>query len=522
MPLDTSIPLQAGVGVTPPANPLAMMGQYQQLKNAMAQNALLGNANTQFQAQQAVGRAYQSATDLTTGAVDPSRAQAIIAADPSAAAAAEASATSGQALKGAQLGFNQAQQQAIASGIGGVLTQGDDQQNRAAYEQMVQQLASNGTIDPTHVQAALSNMPQAGSPPATFRQFGTKLLIGSMAGPQVAQAAFGTPAIPSNGQSLVPGVQKSAVMGGGFTPSGAPIQLQTGPETNAQLVPNWQLINGQYVQVNTPRGALPGASGVVLPAGSSAGSITPNGRYPAAVAAPSAAPQAPAGSVLAAPPPNTAATQANDTATFTQARNQMPADQSALQNLQLARTALSYGTSGKGTQQTTALYQYLQSAGLLPPGKTNDVANYEIFRKAAERNALALSANTDAGRALAADSNASPSISSPANMEILQYDIAKHRQNIAQTMTAPDQQTGIGYGAHAANFSSNTDPRGFVWDMTAPADQQKIRNAVKDDPAAQAKLARSIGIAQRLNLFNTPSLTPPMPGQVGPAPTAGQ
>jgi len=218
--------------------------------------------------------------------------------------------------------------------------------------------------------------------------------------------------------------------------------------------------------------------------------------------APEATSRNPPGFTPTGPAPGVAAAQEADTQAFKQDQLALPAARTTEQNLMHAYDALKLTTSGKSADATHALFGYLQTNGLLPPGATDELKNYELFKKYTERNIADLgnAAGTDAGRSLAAQSNAGASLSSPANMEVIRTDVAKKRQEIAANMSAPDQVNGLGYAGHRAQHADRTDYRGFAWDMYSPVEQDKIRKSIKPGSDAEKALLRAIGMAHAFNL----------------------
>jgi hypothetical protein len=527
------IALQAGQGVTPVENPLAMQAQYMQARQAMLQSQNAMNQNLLFNSQRTQGRLAQQAIDPTTSQFSQGTFNKLLGSTPGAAIGAQDAIAAAQTQSQAQQTQAQGSQKQLASGIGGLL-----QLNNGAgptYGQttdFLQRGLASGAIQPQSAKSALIGMPSGDDPQSmATRTHMIQTIQQQMASSQEQLTnAYGTPTSVNNGQTAQPGMVGGMLSGnrGAFNPAGAPIQQVTGPETNAamstQYVPDPQH-PGQYIQVPVPRSSMPGASGIAGPQSSASMGMgtgrpqPPAGASPLGVASaspaggaavpggPNAVPPAP---YLAAPPPGVAVSQQADTAQFKTDQAALPAAQTTTQNMQHALTALQLSSSGRTPQAMVGMGNLLQSAGLLPAGMTNDLANYELFHKLTERLAMnaAGSSNTDAGRALSQASNAGTSLSTPANIAVLQNDIGKQRQAIAQNLTAPDQQTGIGYGGYAGKFSNSTDPRGFQWDMLQPAQKQQILSGMKPGSAPWNNLHRSIGMATKLGLFDNGGSVP--------------
>jgi hypothetical protein len=231
---------------------------------------------------------------------------------------------------------------------------------------------------------------------------------------------------------------------------------------------------------------------------------------------PAATPPA-SGQTYLAPPQGQPEAAKADVELFKKDQQSLPQWQTTDQNYGHAYEALKLINTGKSTESTHAMYSWLMAQGALPPGMEDNVKNYDIFKKYTEREVANAgnAAGTDTGRALAQISNPGTSFSTPANLELLRNDIGKNRQQIAAMKLEDPQSTGIGYGGRKAGIASTTDPRGFQWDLYSPAEQQKILAEVKNNPAADAKLHRAIGMAATLDLNRTPGQTAPV---VPPAP----
>lgn len=105
------------------------------------------------------------------------------------------------------LSFNQTQADYLGRQIGSQLSQLDDAQNRKAYEKLIADAHANGMIDDAHVTSALGQLPPEGSPAESFKRFGTRLLIGSLAGPEVANRVLPNAVRIDRGPDIVGGTQ---------------------------------------------------------------------------------------------------------------------------------------------------------------------------------------------------------------------------------------------------------------------------------------------------------------------------
>jgi hypothetical protein len=208
------------------------------------------------QARQAAGEAYQQATDPVTGEVDPAKAQAIMAAmGPRASLAAQSSATSGQALKSANLGFNQQQQVGIGRALAGVLSMPDAQQTPENYKAALDFSLANHSLDQAHYDNATRALGAAGSDPAALRAFGTRIFAGTLAGPEVAGFVMPAAGGIDQGPTYQPTVITPASQGGGARPAGAPIRV--GLPTAAQKI---QPVSAPPGPLGAPRSESLGSS----------------------------------------------------------------------------------------------------------------------------------------------------------------------------------------------------------------------------------------------------------------------
>ena len=516
------------------ANPttLNVLGAYDQA----AQAARGIWANRQAQAQQAAGEAYQQATDPQTGLVDPAKAQALIAADPRAALAAQSSATSGQALQTANTAFNQGQQAAIGRTIGSVLT--DPEQTPEKYRQALDYSLANHGIDQSHYDAALSALKAVPSDPTALRKFGTRLLVGTLAGPDMARTVMPTNQDINTGATVQPVVRQPAVLGGGMTQAPGAVPLTTSPETRAALNPVWQKdpsdpTGQRWIQVPVPRSALPNATGTDQPAGSPPAPIPGNGAYrprgtviggtaPQPAPAPTP-PSAASGQGQAAPatPPASSQTYLTqppqgqqegvnaDVAAYKADQQAVPGINTGLQNLTTAKQALALTQTGRSTEAVHNFYSFLKSQGLSPGFLDNDVTQYDIARKAmlAYASGQGKAAGTDLGLEAQLHSNASPDIDQSAADHVINQNIGLQRQKLAQVMEAP--AGGVGYGNHVTNFTGKTDPRAFAWDVYSPAERAAIIAQSKTVEGGYQKLKDSLKIAVDRHLVQVPTAAGP-------------
>lgn len=493
----------------------------------------LMNQNKLFQARQAAGQAALDATG-SDGAFDQTQFMQNLKADPTSALAAQDAMTQGQAQSTAQQGFSLQQQTRIAGTVGSALSLPDEQQNRATYSALLKQELAAGTIDQSHYANATANMPQSDDPSA-WRGYGTRMLVGTLGGPQMAQTLLPASETVDDGQNNIPATRNAPISGdapGARTVQPGAVQKQTSPETNAQMVEHFVADPknpGTYLKVMVPRSSLPGSSGVApaqpgrpdyskyingpqLPAnalggarpnpgllmGGLDGQTDPNAPQPAEPAAPAV--------TLAAPPQGQSEQIAADVGKFKQDQFAIPQGQQNVQSLQKAQIALEASNTGRSSEGVHNMLATMQTLGIPTLGLADSVASYDLAHKYlldyARKSGAA--AHSDLQLQSSEGSNASTGINQQAALDVVHTNIGRERQTIAANMEAA--QTGIGYGSHVSKFSNATDPRGFALDAYKPADLNPAdpKSMVgKMTSAERAKFYKSAGIAQRLGLLNT-------------------
>ena len=486
----TDIPLQAGRGVVQP-NPLQSLGQFAQIQNQLNQNKLFpGQQALQQQAVQggqlnlmqhfrqagaaAMAPLLAKQGVITHDDVTNSMAQAEasgVSSQPTLAAIAKLPANDPATFDAGVRSYIQANTQPADRAVGAVTGQIGMQDTGAGFQGFRQ--------TPAGSQGAGAINPVGGALPKGF-----------------------APTIVNTGPNLQPLVNGQ--------PGRAPIPLATSPETNAALHEVYtQNPDGTYSRTIVPRSALPGASGQPQsPMGTGRNTpVPPALQGPNAAAggsqAPTGATTPPSGGILAAPPPGANEAVAADVAKFKQDQLAIPQGQQNVQSLHKALDALNVANTGRSSEGVHNMLAFLQTNGFpLPPSLDDNVANYDIAHKYlmdyARKSGAA--ANSDLQLQSAQGANASTGISNQAAVNVVQTNIGRERQAIAQNMEAP--QTGIGYGAHTSQFSSATDPRGFAVDTYKP---DQLTNMVKNmTDAERAKFYKSVGVAQRLKLINPP------------------
>ena len=496
MPIDPSI--IAGLKTPQMQNPLALAGQAAQLQNAVNQNRL-------FQSTQAAGQAYQQAIDPNTGQLNVPTFNRLIAGNPVAAMAVPTEMSRGQALQGAQQGLNVAQQTQAASLIGSQLTQPDQAQTRDAYEQRIAYAAQSGIIDQAHAQALLQHLPPDGAPPGAFRQFGTTMLIAGLAGPQVAQQAFGAPVSIDNGQALQGGVQQSPVMGGAVIPHGpaTPVGLPS-RTTLIQQTPGFDPTTG--APIATPLGVRAAQQGMADQLGP-AGQNIPNarqGRYPTAAAQTGPAlGQQEAASV-------SAAENAKQGVSLAQTADQVPTRKAALDNMLSDLQTLNTGPGADWEKTANALSSRLTGLGITM--SPDQIAKQESFAKLSKQIALAqtsaLGAGTDEKLTTALGANPNTDLSKLGNTQIVGMLKGNEDAIALKNLSWQQYQATHGpqsYGQFSTQFNHTFDPRALQAVYMDPADKAKLAASLSKDPLAKARFIATLKQGMAAGIIQAPT-----------------
>ena len=382
-----------------------------------------------------------------------------------------------------------------------------------------------GTIDQNTHDVALGNLPPptqadgSPTPASAFRQSLNSHLIATLGGPQAVQAVTGTAITTDNGQ-VIQGAMQGGALGptpGAINQSGQPVQKTTSPETNATISQIWNPATHSFVPV--PRSSLPGASGitgnggyspVAPPQGTPQGGTAPIA--PQGQPNPQTASGLPPGPIQTTAPMGTSETIAANQGQYQNDVKDIPDAQQRIANLQAAHDALARlasnapGSLGVGADKIQQFKQIMTQLGV--GGQTLDNVNdYATANKFFMQNAANLpSARSDASLSATLAGNPSTHLPPDAALDVTNQIIGRERERIAQVLEAPDK-TGMGYQNHSANFANTNDRRAFAWDMYSPQEQQKIISSLKGNDLI--KFQRSLGVATRLGLVNTPTQSAP-------------
>jgi transposase-like protein len=241
MGIDPSIPLRAGQGVQPMANPLVMANQIMQFKTG--QQNLLNQQSTA-----AANGDMQQAIDPATGKLDPLKYNQLLAADPRAARSMQASSQAGASNAQTTIANTGAlQQQAFqrftvtGNALGSLLATGKPITPKDVTNVVGDLVASPD--HPMNAQEGAQLIAQAhGMNPDQL----TQAVRARYAFAQQSAAALAAQvAMANNGQQQVP-VNTNPIAGPVGQMQGNPVQNRLGPEALATQIPG-QDANGQPI-----------------------------------------------------------------------------------------------------------------------------------------------------------------------------------------------------------------------------------------------------------------------------------
>lgn len=192
-------------------------------------------------------------------------------------------------------------------------------------------------------------------------------------------------------------------------------------------------------------------------------------------------------------------------------RNILQAGESAIEALRLAK-----GYTGPGTNFTSRASAFLQAQApdlFVPQGGMTDTAWRQVLAKNLLRFAQnsGLRGNTDLGLTEQLKGSANVDDMLPAaNEEVLTKDIGRQRQRVAQTALMPSASVNGDVVNHIKNYSGDTDPRGFAWDLMSQSERDAIEAEVKKSgPDAVRRLTKAIHDGIATGVTKPPGAPPP-------------
>lgn len=426
----------------------------------------------------------------------------------------------GQNISNQQANYNLALQHLkVSNGVLAGLLNNPASTDKDAQDAIISMVAFSGDADHPHggslmtagqATQLLTQMPKVDpSDPQSQAQFRTWLTG------KYAQ----TKAMEGQIEAVLP---KTQYVNTGGTTQATDVNPLTNPQAANQTLPNTLSPSDQVAQVPGPVNPATGQPTVQTQANYAQNSGlnrllpgAPAASPPANALAPPPSPPAPAappaslpGGVMstAASPVVTANNQA-DIGAFKGDQAQIPTRQTNVQSLQKAQHALELTSTGKSTAGMHEIYSWINSqapGGAAAFGISDKVEDWDLAHKYlldyARQSGAAAHSDLQLNAAQGANASADE-ISNQAALNVVKTNIGRERQRIAQVMEAPDQ-TGIGYGKHAANFANSTDPRAFAFDTFTPEERSKLLGSLKG--AALTKFKKSLEIADKNGLINTP------------------
>lgn len=498
MPLDPSISL----GVKTPA-------QNNLLSDPAQFNALIGSADAlqNMQARQAIGQAYQQATDPDTGKTDYNKLTGIITQDPQAAYRAPEAVTTALAQARAHLENNgisaenwKKQNDNFASVLTPLLTKKD-----LSAGDIISGIGDLAALPEEQRPVSMPQLIQAatqvnamGNDPQKLWQYLTQLSLSHQHSEALHGQIFGTPqTVASGGQinqqavSPVTGVHQLA----------PPIPITANPGEKMQgtgaVVGGVPTTVPNVARFDNQGNPLPGA-----PAAATGGPFANGGRYqPAAPATPGGgvAPPAgaPAGSIQSGFPPGQAiaaertASGSADQGVQLQARSDIVPDRkAALDNMLVDLEHINPGKWSESQQQMETLSQRLTGVGMTM--SKEDLAKYESFHKLASQLALQQSGaahGTDLTTRTAMGANPGPEFSKLGNQQLIGMLKGNEDYITAKNDAWQAWQKNHGtqtYGDFSNNFNKISDPRVFQAMYMSPAQKADLLKTMKSDTERNA------------------------------------
>ncbi len=548
--------------IAAPVNPLALAGQAQQFQ----QNQLaVQSSQQQLAARQAVGAAYQQATDPTTGATDYGKLQGLIASDPNAAWIAPQ--VTQQIQEQQKRGFDLQQQQ---------LTQTQNRQNVFSGA-LAPLLAEGDNMKPSDVIGTMTRLNAAGFPiDGAVKQF---MATAPTDGPGLHQWALqtfgaGLPAavqastfLPAPKLADVGGTLQgydsnpvtnanasSMTLGKTLDPAGQVKQVPGTPNAagGATVIPQSSFAQNQGLGGLVP--GAPSAFGNVRSGGLPSALVNPNGPPPrsgagvAGAGDPSAFGAAggdPSSGAGGAPAPMTVGLGPGQSAGLAAAGAASAKQWSDLQ-AQVGGTAAGGGSAGRIYQLQSAVgdlqalgpngsgagsdtWNNLKSYFNTIPGISsvigfdpNTISNYNMANKAltnyAAARAGAHGGTTDSQLATTLSSQASTHISNLAATQVAQANIGLERMDQAQasafaaTGQSPDQ-----FSNFSARWNASQDPRAYVADQLPPQKVVALVNSMS--PTDRAKFENTYTTGIRNGWITPPAWAQSAPPAAGAAPS---
>ncbi|WP_250519501.1 hypothetical protein [Caballeronia sp. NCTM1] len=490
MALDTSIALNANA--PQPANPLATALQVAQFR---AYNANGLAAQQGLDANRAISKAYQQATDPTTGQVDNNKLMAIISQDPAAGFKL------GEVVQG--INTQKQQQQTLARGD---IALSNDQLDSAqkhlgwAYQtagaiannpnattddvmKALSAAIQNKQITPQVAAQAIADMPGADSPKGALQQWaanhvaqaaGTAQQLGIML-PKTGSIDKGDKILLTNTNPVSGDVSQTGSINKGIDPVTAtsPVSVYD-PATGTNGI--------------APRGSLPGFGGADSPPPlPSSGPTTPNG--PDRTYLPGQTPQPAAGAPKNFVPTGPAmGVQDSNAGTVKTMNDHWDSLSGAATNAQrnigianniqhLADTA----NTGFGSDRKATVNGILAAVGIKSSGDTatdNDLLNKYV----AQLNISSLPGGTDAAKALQSAATPGAKMQPEAIKQAAQYIVGVNQMALAQQKYLQSYKLNndaAGYTQAKTAFDQNADPRIWAW-------------ASMQDPAKRAAYAKQL------------------------------
>lgn len=216
---------------------------------------------------------------------------------------------------------------------------------------------------------------------------------------------------------------------------------------------------------------------------------------------------------MAAPPQGQPERLAAGNKLYTEANAALPDQQKRLIAGESALEAMKLAATGPSTGWVANVKAWLEARGEDTSGTQglSEAAARQVLQKQLLRFAdnSAKGAGTDLRLETQIHSNANPDMLASANRHVLLQDIGILRRDMALNKQMPQGEAAL---EHVKNFPTDTDPRGFAFDVMTPQERRAVINDVdaKDkaaDPSGKThpnrdKLNKSIQIGNEHGLVH--------------------
>ena len=210
---------------------------------------------------------------------------------------------------------------------------------------------------------------------------------------------------------------------------------------------------------------------------------------------------------VTAPPQGQPDRAAEGNKLYTEGSKAIPDRQKRLIAGESALEAMKLAATGPSTGYVANIKAWLEARGETPDGTDglSPAAARQVLQKQLLRFAQdsAKRSGTDLGLETQLHSNANADVMlSSANRHVLLQDIGILRRDMVMNKSMPQGEAALD---HVKKFPTDTDPRGFAWDVMTDRERKKAEADAAKTEGGMARLDRSIELAHRHGLIKAPS-----------------